>query len=177
VTPRACAPGPCIPRRRWTETSCLISIATVVACCLIAPAQARGQTGAVTVRVTGPDQAPLPAVLVELLADAGGVVGADGSDGAGRVRFTGIPSGRYAVRAQRLGYGTVEDTVRVEAGRTVVLAITLREAAVGLPGVIVEAARRRACFEETAGATAGELTQRELKLVPAVGEADVLRAI
>ncbi|HSJ07136.1 MAG TPA: carboxypeptidase regulatory-like domain-containing protein [Longimicrobiales bacterium] len=149
----------------------------MVACCLIAPAQARGQTGSVTVRVTGPDEAPLPAVLVELLADGGGVVRADGSDAAGRVRFAGIPSGRYAVRAQRLGYGTVEDTVRIEAGRTAALAITLREAAVGLPGVIVEAARRRARFEETAGATAGELTQRELKLVPAVGEADVLRAI
>lgn len=149
---------------------------SLVLAVLLLPATLRAQV--IDVQVLSQAGGVVPSATVTLLAlpDSQQVQQAE-TDRRGRVRFTGVAAGRYVVRTERLGYEGAERDLAVEAGRTVFVELVTRELAVGLPGVIVEAERRRARFEESAGATVGELTQRDLKLLPAVGEADVLRAI
>jgi hypothetical protein len=155
--------------------------ALLLACLLVlvlAPAPVRAQAGgAVIVRVTTAAGEPLGATLVTLLARDSATVDTATTDASGSARFAGLAVATYTVRAERLGHATATRAVAVEAGRTVRAELVLNEVAVGLPGVIVEAARRRARFEEAAGATVAELTQREMKLLPAPGEADVLRSV
>lgn len=98
------------------------------------------------------------------------------TDASGRVLFGGLAAGRYRVDVERLGYDRVQREVTTAAPVSR-LDIVLRERAVGLPGLVVQAERRRARFEESAGMTTAELSQREMKLLPAFGEADVLRAV
>lgn len=141
-----------------------------------AEASAQAQ-GSILVRVTAATAEPLGASLVSLLSPDSVVLRTETTDAGGTARFDQVAAGRYLVRAERLGYATAVRDVGVEPPRTVRVEIVLQESAVGLPGVIVEAARRRSRFEETAGATVGELTKREMKLLPAPGEADVLRAV
>jgi hypothetical protein len=144
-----------------------------------APAPAAAQVpGMILTRVTTAAAEPLSAVLVSLRAPPDTVVlRSTVTDMAGRGSFVQLRPGRYVVRAERLGYAAAEQELVVAAGVAARVDLVLGETALGLPGLVVEAQRRRARFEETAGATVGELTQLELKLVPTIGEADVLRAL
>jgi hypothetical protein len=99
------------------------------------------------------------------------------TDSAGMARFTGVPAGRYTVATARLGFTAAEAAVNVAGGLVARVELVVRQQVVDLPVVVVEAQRRRARFEETAGVTVSELTQRDLKLLPALGEPDVLRAV
>jgi hypothetical protein len=156
----------------WPWLVCLV----VTTCLMSAPVH--GQVGSLDVVVFGPGSAPVGAAVVAVLRVPDTVQVRTGeTDRRGRVRFQALPAGDYLVRAERLGYAQVEQAARVVAGRSVTVELLTRETVVGLPGVLVEAERRRSRFEESAGATVGELTQRDLKLLPSVGEADVLRAI
>jgi hypothetical protein len=137
-----------------------------------------GQAGTLTVRVYGAGDAPLTAVAVSVRARSdSSVVRLGETDRAGLVAFAGLPAGAYLIRAERLGYEPGSAEARVDDRRGATVELRLRQLAVGLPGLIVEAERRRAQFEESAGATVTELTQRDMKLLPAVGEPDVLRAV
>jgi hypothetical protein len=157
----------CTPLRVWL----------LVGFSVLLPLPLRGQQSALHVRVTG-SGGPVAAAAVHVVAlpDSAPVRSGE-TDAAGLIRISGLAPGSYLVRVERLGFETNVLETRVAPGRTVLIEIALREAAVGLPGVRVEAERRRARFEETAGATVAELTQRDLKLLPAAGEADVLRAV
>jgi hypothetical protein len=149
-----------------------------VALCLVLAVPVRAQTGTLEVRVTAAAGVPVPQALltVRTLPDSAIARFAD-SDRDGRARFEALAAGRYEVSASTLGFQRVSRTVSVAEGATTRLDLVLAETAVTLPGVVVEAERRRARFEETAGRTTAEITQRDLKLLPAAGEADVLRAI
>ncbi|CAN5714144.1 TonB-dependent receptor [soil metagenome] len=165
-----------------TGTSRLLSGVAAVAICLAVPhpvaAQAGTPAGALEVRVVTVAGGPVTGALVTvwLLPDSATVRNGE-TDRAGRVMFVDVVPGVYALSGERLGYEAAEGAAVVLANRTTRVALAMREVAVGLPGVVVEAERRRARFEESAGATVGELTQRDLKLLPAAGEADVLRAV
>jgi hypothetical protein len=155
-----------------------IALAALAAVLLLAGTAAAQAVGSVVVRVADPANQPLTAAFVTLTAAADTLAQRTSlSDAGGRALFLQVPAGRYRVRAERLGFATAEGDVTVAPGATARADLVLQEAAVGLPGVIVEAERRRARFEESAGSTVGELSQRELKLVPTIGEPDVLRAI
>lgn len=99
------------------------------------------------------------------------------TDGLGRFRLTDLAPGVWTLRVRRLGYADAAESVTVEAGATAALDVVLRESAIALPGVAVEVERRRTNFEEQAGATKIEITREEMKRVPGIAEADVLRAI
>jgi hypothetical protein len=145
---------------------------------LLGPCALAGQSGSVVVRVTDPAGEPLAAVFVTLAPASDTLARRTAmTDAGGRALFLQVPVGRHVVQAERLGFAAAVREVSVAAGATVRADLVLQEAAVGLPGVLVEAQRRRARFEETAGSTVGELTRTELKLVPTIGESDVLRAI
>jgi hypothetical protein len=145
---------------------------------LLLPLPIWAQQEVVEVRVAGEAGEPVATVTVTLrsLPDSAVLRSAE-TDRAGRVRLTGLPAGRYLVSVERIGFEARQQQIELVQGRTAVVALVLPAAAVGLPGVVVEAERRRTRFEESAGATVAELTQRDLKLLPAAGEADVLRAI
>jgi hypothetical protein len=150
-----------------------------VACLLLLlPLPIWAQQAVLEVRVAGEAGEPVATVTVTLrsLPDSAVLRSAE-TDRAGRVRLAGLPAGRYLVSVERIGLEARQQQVELVQGRTAVVDLVLPAAAVGLPGVVVEAERRRTRFEESAGATVAELTQRDLKLLPAAGEADVLRAI
>jgi hypothetical protein len=164
---------PATLRRRRLPALCL-GLAAAMGCL---PSTSAAQSGALEVRVLMAGAGVGGAlVLARPVADTLAVHSAEtGADG--RASFDGLSPARYEVTARHLGLIGEWRSVQVAAGRTTRLELQLRQDAVTLPGVVVEAERRRARFEETAGRTVAEITQRELKLLPAVGEADVLRAI
>src|SRR5688572_17295779 len=91
-----------------------------------------------------------------------------------RLRFD---AGDYELRASRLGYDEVRRPVRLESGGLLRVELELTERALSIAPVTVEGTRQRVAFERTAGQTTRELSQAELKLIPGLMEADVLRAI
>jgi hypothetical protein len=129
------------------------------------------------VRVVTEAGVPVASASVSVLRPDSSVARVAESDRGGRARLVGLTPGRYTVVAERLGFQPASRDVVVALERNPPVDLVLREAAVGLPGVIVEAERRRTRFEESAGSTVSELTQRDLKLLPAAGEPDVLRAV
>jgi hypothetical protein len=135
------------------------------------------QSGVLEVRVTTDGRAlPDAAVTARLRVDTA-YVRLTATDTAGRATFQDLRAGVYDVVVERLGYATTSGEAVVGASGVARLELSTLERAVDLPGVLVESERRRTQFEESAGATRAELTQRDLKLLPSFGEADVLRAI
>lgn len=128
-------------------------------------------------RVIGPAGEPVTAAALMLhrATDSLQVAGTD-SDTLGRFVFDTVPAGRYVIRAQRIGYLPAQRGVVIGTG-PVALELVLAEAPVALEAVTVEGERTRARFETEAGATVRELSRNELKLIPGLAEADVLRAI
>ena len=102
-----------------------------------------------------------------------------GTDRLGFFIFDGLAGGDYLLRVARIGYGRHESEVAVARDADVDVEVTLNAQAVGVDGVVVEGARsrRRARFESSAGATVQELSRAELKLIPAVAEADPLKSL
>lgn len=99
------------------------------------------------------------------------------SDVLGRFRIRGVAPGEYLVRARSIGFRQATAAVTIYADATVQVELTLEEAALDLPGVEVNVERARAAFQTEAGATRRELSRTQLKLIPGVVEADVLRAL
>lgn len=120
--------------------------------------------------------APVVDAAVLLRQGTPALVGAAETNAQGRFRFTGLAAGRYELQVQRLGFAVLDTTLTLGAGAHAVM-LVLQEQAIDLPGVRVEAERVRARFEESAGVTAVGLRRDELKLLPGLAEADVLRAV
>ncbi|MDE0394898.1 MAG: TonB-dependent receptor [Gammaproteobacteria bacterium] len=76
---------------------------------------------------------PLASVQISVGALDIGVL----SNAGGTYQLTDVPAGTHTVTAQRLGYETVEETVNVGAGQTVVLDFALTQAALQLDAVVV----------------------------------------
>lgn len=94
----------------------------------------------------------------------------------GQFRFSRLRPGPYRLGVELLGYARADTTVAVPAG-VVEVTIVLAEQAVAMPGLRVEAERARARFEERAGATVTGMRAEQMKLIPGLAEADVLRAV
>jgi hypothetical protein len=91
--------------------------------------------GQVVERGTG---RPLPGAAVEVVGGPGPVL----TDGQGRFVLRGVPLGTLTVRAQLLGYETLEvPDVRVTEGRATTVTLELRELALTLEGFEVRPAR------------------------------------
>jgi hypothetical protein len=131
----------------------------------------------ITGRVTGTAGEPLSGARVR--ATAAGVERAATTAADGRYALP-VPAGTYIVRAELLGYEPQSRTVRVDAAGARA-DFTLAVRAVELPTLEVTGARgaqrERARFETEAGVTARVITGEEMKILPGLGEADVLRAV
>jgi hypothetical protein len=145
----------------------------------LAPRAAAAQTlGTVEGRVRD-DQGAAVYTASVVLTGADSLRRAADTDRLGFFRVSGLPPGRYRVDASRLGHAPVTARVDVAAGARVELDLVLARAAVQVAGVEVAAERSRARvrFEEVAGRTVHELGIEDLRRIPGVAEADLLRAI
>ncbi len=148
---------------------------------LATPAWAQG-AGSVAGRVTGPGGEPLSGARVTALPAAGGAARRGAVTGeAGTFRLLNLPAGEYRVRAVRIGYASAERVVTVAAGAEARAELSLAEESFTLEAVEARARageqRERTRFETEAGVTARVITGAELKVIPGLGEADVLRAV
>ncbi|MBV9774238.1 MAG: carboxypeptidase regulatory-like domain-containing protein, partial [Gemmatimonadetes bacterium] len=162
--------------------------AALFLCLLLAlPALARAQGGAagegasVSGRVTDTTGAPVPGAAVRVLRSDGTALRSGASDAGGEFRLAGLPAGRFRVRAERIGYGVAEREVRLARGEALRVELRLIAGAVQVEELVVRSTRdtqrERVRFETEAGVTTRVITGKELKVLPALGEADVLRAV
>lgn len=134
------------------------------------------QTTAVTGRVSLATGRGIPAAFVALRAPGDTLVRyAAETDELGRFRVFAVERGSWDLAVSRIGFTSIERRIEVPAEEAI--EVVLEELAVGLPGLAVVADRERANFERSAGATARELNREEMKRIPGIAEADVLRAI
>jgi TonB-dependent SusC/RagA subfamily outer membrane receptor len=116
-------------RRRsvWLLLTALLALAT-------APASAQQQTGTVRGKVTaGGGSRPMPGAQVSIPGTGRGGL----ANAAGDFSIDNVPVGQRTVRVQMIGYGTVERTVTVAAGRIATVPIALSEQAVALDEIVV----------------------------------------
>ena len=139
-----------------------------------APAAAQTPRGDIHGTVSAPDGDPVAAAEVALLR-GGAAVASTGTDAAGRFRISATP-GPYRLRVRAVGYRVLEREVTVGPGPTLI-DVVLEVDAVPVEGVRVQGQRQRVRFEEEPGATVVEIGAQELRRLPGLAEADVLRAV
>lgn len=140
---------------------------------LLAPAAAAAQDGAVAGTVRSAEAAePLGSVQVRVLDGGGEVVGRALTSGAGAYRIAGISAGSYTVTFELPGRATVRRSgVRVEAGRTTGLSVTLAPQAYTLNPLTVSAARQQERLLD-APASVQVVGREEVESQPAVSHMD-----
>jgi hypothetical protein len=149
-----------------------------------AAGEAAGQAGQAMVfgRVTDEAAAPIAGAAVMLLDTAGDrTLRTALTDAGGAYRLLAVPPGRYRIRAAFLGYQGEERTAAPTAGAQLRIDFALRVAALEVEAVEVRARRdenrERTRFQTEAGVTARVVGGDELKILPGLAEADVLRAV
>lgn len=140
------------------------------------PARAAGQGGLITGVVRTGEGVPVSAVLVRALSD-GGRERVASTDSAGVFGLPGMQAGRYRVEVSHLGYTGADTVVMVAVGGVTRVEFVVSVRVLEMAEIVVEGRRSRAVFEEEAGATVQELAGRDVKRLPGLAEADVLRAI
>ena len=117
--------------------------AILLAAALTVPAAAQAQDGTVTGMVTDASGRPVGSVQVHLAGTGLGTLSRDN----GRYIILNVPAGEYQLRAERIGYGTMEVTINVAGGGTVEQNFAIEAQALGLDEIVVTgtagAARRR----------------------------------
>ena len=88
-----------------------------------------------------------------------------------------LDTGEYVVRAVRIGFAESTRTISLRSNAVLRLEFVLEERALEIGAVTVAGERGRTNFNDNAGQTTRELSQAELKLIPGLAEADVMRAI
>ena len=155
-------------------------IALLAALALPAAAAAQ-QAGALSGRVLSPAGEPLQDASVSATPAGGGRARRTTTDASGAFRFTGLAPGRWTLRATRISFAPASAEAVVAAGGEARVELRLAEQAFVLDPVEVnsrrDAQRERTRFETEAGTTTRVLSGDEIKGIPGLGEADVLRAI
>lgn len=91
------------------------------------------ETGRIVGTVTDQRGEPLPATQIQVLGMELGTV----SNAEGRYTLENVPAGEVQLRAQRIGYATVNRTITVVANQTVTLDMELRPEALQLDAIVV----------------------------------------
>lgn len=137
--------------------------------------------GAVAGLVLGPTGDPVPGAAVEARPASGNGRRAATTDADGAFRITGLRAGTWNLRATRVGFGDARQSVSVGASGDTRVELRLVEAPILLETIEVrsprETQRERTRFETEAGVTARVISGDEIKMLPGLGEADVLRAV
>ncbi|MEM6648375.1 MAG: TonB-dependent receptor [Bacteroidota bacterium] len=118
---------------------------------LALPGEALGQSATVRGFITDDDTGePMELVAVTLRDGAGETRGAV-TTGEGFYIITGVPTGRYAMRASFLGYASYTDTLDVTAGQVYEVNVVLSTEGGELEEVLVESERSTGSARITAG--------------------------
>ena len=153
----------------------------LAAALLLSAGRAAAQApGTVAGRVLGPAGEPVEgATVTATLSGARARRATSGADGA--YRITGLRAGRWTLRASRVGFTSGSAEIAVAAGGEATVDLRLSEQAFVLDPVEVrsrrDTQRERTRFETEAGTTTRVITGDEIKVLPGLGEADVLRAV
>jgi hypothetical protein len=137
--------------------------------------------GVVSGRVISSAGTPVSSASVTLLSPEASAVRVGITSPEGRFRIAGVEAGQYTARFVHLGHATAEVPVVVSARAPVWMEVELEIAAVAIEGVEVRAIRdlqrERARFETEAGVTARVIGGDDLRMLPGLAEADVMRAV
>lgn len=157
-------------------------IALAAALALPAAPAAAQETGAVAGRVLSPAGEPVEGAAVTATPASGGGGARRATTGAdGAFRIAGLRAGRWRLRAARVGFASAGAEATVTAGGEARVELRLSEEALVLDGIEVrsrrDTQRERTRFETEAGTTTRVITGAEIKAIPGLGEADVLRAV
>jgi TonB-dependent starch-binding outer membrane protein SusC len=149
-------------------------LVSVVPCGLVALAigspLAAQSTGVIEGRVaTAVTARPLADVQVSVIGTTFGAR----TDEAGRFRIANVPAGAQRVRAQRIGYTSVTNSVTVSAGATATADFALREAALSLDAVVVTGTAAETRQKEVGNATA-TIDARALEVAPVTNTQDMI---
>lgn len=148
---------------------------------LVVPGARAQEAGAVVGRVVDRAGAGVEGASVTVTPAAGSGRRVARTDAGGAYRVGGLTPGRWRVRVARVGYDPAEREVVVAAGGEARADFTLASSGVLLEEVTVEgrrpAERERTRFETEAGVTTRVIGGAELKTLPGLAEADVLRAV
>jgi len=100
------------------------------------------------------------------------------ADSAGHFVFPDLPAGRVQLHATFLGYESVDTAVVVRSNDTVTVTLRVRMLPQSLAPVrTVAKSPERVRFEEEATPSVVSISGAEVRRVPAIGEADVLRSV
>ena len=157
-----------------------VALAAVLALATGARPAAAQAAGSLAGRVTSAAGAPVGDAIVTATSASGQARRArSGADGAWRIAR--LAPGAYTVRAARVGFAGAERSVTVAAGVEARADLSLTQMDVTLAPVQAvsrrDAARERTRFETEAGVTTRVITGRDIKILPGLGEADVMRAV
>lgn len=156
-------------------------IALSAALVLPAGRAAAQETGAAAGRVLSPAGEPVEGAAVTATPAAGGGVRRTTSGADGSWRLAGLRPGRWTLRAARISFASGAAQVQVTAGGEARADLRLSEQALVLDAVEVrsrrDTQRERTRFETEAGTTTRVITGDEIKILPGLGEADVMRAV
>lgn len=163
-----------------------VRVALLLLCAIffftVAPLGGQQRPGEVFGRVAGEGGGPLGGVEVTVLAPEGDAVrgrSLSGEDGGFRVG--GLVPGPVRVRAERTGFQPQERAAEVAPGARVRLDFRLSPDAVLIEELTVlgrrNTERERTRFETEAGVTARVISGEDLKILPGLAEADVMRAV
>ena len=101
------------------------------------------------------------------------------TDQLGFFAFHDLPPGEYVLTVGRIGYAPHEKAITLAPGAVAQLDLELAEHAVALEEVQVDGFgnRDRARFRQSAGATVHDLDRAQLRSIPGVAEADLVRTL
>jgi hypothetical protein len=144
------------------------------------PATAQ-ETGTISGRVLTPRGEGVQGATVAATPAGGGRARQATSGADGSFRVTGLPPGRWQLRATRIGFAPATGEAVVRAAGEARVDLRLADEALVLEAVEVRSRRdeerERIRFETEAGVTTRVITGAEIKMLPGLGEADVMRAI
>ena len=132
-----------------------------------AAAQATGSvTGVVRNAVSGE---PIAGAQISVPGTTLGVL----ANNVGRFLLLNVPAGDRTIRAQFIGYSTVDLSVSVPAGGTVTVDFPLRSEAISLEGVVVTGTAGQARRKEV-GNSVAQINSAQIENIPLLDASDVL---
>ena len=146
----------------------LLAGALCCAAMLPRPIRAQQPTGTIAGQVVdSASRQPLPGATVVVEGTRLGTVSRDD----GTFTIGGVPAGTYAVRARRIGYGSVATTVNVEGGTTVSVSFALDKRAAVLDQVVVVGYSSQRKSSISGAVATVEAAELEARRVPDVAQA------
>lgn len=142
-----------------------LAVAIAVVAILATPASLLAQDpGRLSGVVTGEEGQPLLAVQVSVLGTRLGTL----TDEGGRYTIVGVPAGTSVVRAQRIGYQPLEQSVTIASGQSATMDFRLAAAPTALTKQVVvgyTTQQRRDVSDATAGVTAEDIDDQKVATV------------